>query len=115
MWPCPSYIGEYGNELWHRVGPTLIKAGVLTSLDAETFEILCITYDRIRQFQKILDKEGCIISDARKSQKRHPAVGLLNQYLHTFLKLSEEFRLTPNSRERYGFNWPDENDEDELI
>lgn len=72
----PAWFGEYGAELWNRLMPVVVEAGLLTVGDMPAFEQLCDTYDTIR---------------------RDPGDGDAQD---RFRRLLVEFGLTPSSRSR---------------
>jgi phage terminase small subunit len=72
----PDWIGSFGIDLWRRLAPVLVPAGLLTAGDLPAFEQLCQEYDTIRRNK--------LCGPARDRYRR----------------LLVEFGLTPSARSR---------------
>ncbi len=102
MWDPPPFLGQHGLELWNDVGGTLLRNGIIQSLDRALFEALCSTWDLIQRIRAVIREEGPVIDDARKSLKKHPLMGALNTNMTMFKNLCSDFGLSPVSRDRLG-------------
>ena len=72
----PAWLGRYGCDLWKRMAPVLVGAGLLTVGDVPSFEQLCDEYDTIR---------------------RNPTNGGARD---RYRRLLVEFGMTPSARSR---------------
>ncbi|MDY6917389.1 MAG: phage terminase small subunit P27 family [Chloroflexota bacterium] len=89
----PRFLTGYARSLWRELAPQLKKRGLLTPLDRAAFVALCTTYERIRQCDEILGREGVILGN-----KKHPAFAIQARAIDDFRHLAREFGLTPASR-----------------
>ncbi len=105
---CPSWIGKHGRELWRRVAPELLKAGILTMWDKSSFETMCSSYHMMRIAEAELAKEGLTVKDDRGGVKKHPAAAIFKASSDTYSKHAELFGLTPVSRQRLDVKVKDE-------
>lgn len=53
---CPRWLTGIARELWKRVAPGAIRAGLLTIVDLPEFEALCQSYARWREFERLTGK-----------------------------------------------------------
>lgn len=97
---CPAWIGKYGRELWRKIGPELLKAGVLTEWDRSSFETLCSSYHMMRIAEAELARDGLTVRDDRGGTKKHPAAAIFKAASDTYSKHAELFGLSPISRQR---------------
>jgi phage terminase small subunit len=47
--PPPDWLDTWANKYWKRIVPELIDAGVLTTMNLEGVEVLCLLYGNIKQ------------------------------------------------------------------
>lgn len=97
---CPSWIGKHGRELWRKIAPELLKAGVLTEWDRSSFETMCSNYHLLRMAEAELALAGLTVKDDRGGIKKHPAASIFKAAGDTYAKHAELFGLTPISRQR---------------
>lgn len=53
---CPKWLTGNARELWKRVAPGAIAAGLLTVVDIPAFEALCVSYSRWRELERLTGK-----------------------------------------------------------
>ena len=53
---CPRWMTGAARELWKRVAPGAIKAGLITVVDLPAFEALCQSYARWREYERLTGK-----------------------------------------------------------
>ena len=99
---CPAWMCDDGRELWRKLGPELVRQGVITVLDKTAFEMLCQTYGLMKKAEReLLEIKSLAISNGRKdSAKKHPLVAVYRGFSTQFRVLSADFGLTPTSRGR---------------
>ena len=108
MPPAPKGFGKHSLRLW-KLGEELIKQSVLTEPDLVNFELFCIVYGRVMAFNEHIQKnplknvEGKQGGRSAQAQQMNADMGLL-------LKLSNEFGLTPASRNKFGITKKKEED-----
>lgn len=97
---CPVWMGKHGQELWRKIAPQLLKAGVLTEWDRSSFETLCSNYHMMRISEAELARDGLTVRDDRGGVKKHPAAAIFKAASDTYSKHAELFGLSPVSRQR---------------
>lgn len=114
VWKVPTGLGKYGTRLFKELGPSLLKSGNLKAVDRPAFELMCICYDQMRDAHDLMHKEGLVIQDQRKSVKKNPLFMVWKDSLNGYLRLSEEFGLSPKSRsEKIRFGKEKEKNQDD--
>ena len=111
---CPDYLEGEARELWTNLGGELVKRGVLTALDFDSFAALCICYGNTVQAQRILQKEGIVIADKKGSTKKNPAYSMWSGYMNLYRMFCNDFGLSPVSRNRVPIPYPDDDDGGDL-
>jgi P27 family predicted phage terminase small subunit len=95
---CPAFLSDEAQSLWHRLGPNLVKAKLLTDADVMAFALLCQAWaDWIYALEKVEHYGITSITDSG-SIYQHPAVGVRNKAWTAVMKGCQEFGLTPSSR-----------------
>ena len=84
---------------WIDHAPALIADGRLNPLNVDSFTILCQYHADEHDCQVIVDQQGSIIKTPRGVQE-HPAERLKNRARRDFLRMAQEFGLTPASYAR---------------
>ncbi len=70
--PCPPYLEAEASDFWHDTGIKLVKVGILTTLDLDSFAALCEAHQmRKIAFRKLLD-DGVCADGGREGTKRSP-------------------------------------------
>jgi len=96
----PDWLqGEDSLALWHRYGPTLNALGLLESLDAVTFALLCDAYEALLQQRIELATVPLVVAVGENgAEQQHPLVGIVRQQVKSLQGLLSEFGMTPSSR-----------------
>ena len=112
----PTWISTIGKNLWKKLAPSLVDAGLLTEADREAFACLCQSYADYRQAVATLKKHGRTVATASGSVRPHPAVADEKTYREAFSNMCREFGLTPKSRSMITLDVKEEIDElDEFL
>jgi len=101
--PMPSppewLAGENALAMWHKYGPTLNALGLLESLDAIAFAMLCDSLDALLKQREKLDGVPLVVMVGENgAEQQHPLVGIVRQQFKAVQSLLAEFGLTPSSR-----------------
>lgn len=109
--PKPEYLNEHASAMWDRLAPKLVRMGLLTEVDGESFTSLCQAYGAWVQCQ-IEINEGGIDMKVGKGEYRQvkPIVSESHKYFSEVKALLAEFGLTPSARARLSVK-PDAGDE----
>lgn len=97
--PCPDHIGAWGKREWDRVGPKLIKLGLLADTDLQTFEAYCLNVQLMIEAREEIAKHGMLVMGAR-GKVRNPAIAAFSAASTAVRGFAAEFGLTPSSRSR---------------
>jgi len=97
----PPLVKGDARKVWDRLGPELVRLGLLTELDATTFTMYCLEWriylDACRQLQ---DAASCVTNTSHGNEIQHVLVGVRNRALANCLKIAESFGFTPSARTR---------------
>jgi len=95
----PSWLGQHGKRKWKELVPKLARLGLLTELDLGAFEALCSAYDRWRQAETSVKRDGMTYKKGGIMRK-NPAISIAAEARKEYRQLAGEFGLTPASRGR---------------
>ena len=98
-WKVPKGLGKYGSKLYRDLGPELMRSGSLRRVDRPAFELLCQCYSQMREAFDKMHAVGLIIKDERKSIKKNPLFQIWKDSFSNYMRLSQQFGLTPQSRD----------------
>jgi P27 family predicted phage terminase small subunit len=111
----PAWLTPAAREVWDRLAPDLRGVGLLTVVDVDVFAAYCATYERWRQAEEFVTKNGLIYVQREPSTKgadgvlvpgairyiqQYPQVGVAQKALLMLCKLGAELGLTPAARAR---------------
>jgi len=98
LWKPSDDLGEYGLQLFKRIGPLLIKSESLTKFDCEAFETLCRDYELMRNADYEMKIDGVTIKGERNIKKKHPAFPVWKVAHDNYVALLKHFGLSPGAR-----------------
>ncbi len=109
--PAPRHLDRYGKQMWRRLARDLIDAGLLTSLDMFSLEILCAAYGEYRQAHEAIfrpmDQETGkrterTIEQYLRGRNAHtaPEITVMKAAFSQYKAMLAEFGLGPASRNR---------------
>lgn len=92
----------YASKYWKRITPELVKAKVITTLDLESLEALCLEWDSYKTLSEWCKKNPKQIVITYKSghMAEHVNVRLRQQAFANCTKLWPKFGLTPEGMSR---------------
>jgi P27 family predicted phage terminase small subunit len=98
----PDYLLPLAADAWRRLAPELTRLGLLTVLDHHAFAAYCTAFSRWlvaeRQVRQLDD--NFIAWSVRENPLPHPLLKIASSAASHFLKIGNEFGLTPASRSR---------------
>ncbi len=112
---APRGTPKYAKKLWQEYAPILERLGVLKETDKPGWEILCLTYQTIRECEDQLRVEGLTVDGMKGGKVKHPCISILNAARQQFRLMSQQFGLDPASRERLGVYVEESDDEMEKL
>jgi P27 family predicted phage terminase small subunit len=99
----PEFLSPEALEEWHRIGPALYAAGLLTPLDRGVFAVYCTAVGRWQQAEKALAEAGGLVVPSTSNNHAslaNPLLHIANRAAADAVKFGSEFGLTPSSRSR---------------
>lgn len=110
LWPLPEGMAGCAAEFWTRAGRELVKAGLLTDLDKESFIAMCSSYHLMMGALVEIEKDGINVQGSRDPLKKNPAWTSYKSASDVFLRFAKEFAILPGARNNFDliFNGNDE-------
>ena len=71
---CPRWLDDEAKKEWRRLGPTLIKIGLLNDLTYSSFAAYCQEWSRYQKAESFINEKGPIMKDGRGGIKEIPQV-----------------------------------------
>jgi len=103
-WPeCPEHVADdfIAHEEWRSVCKQLDSMDLLSTTDARSLELYCLTYSRFRAAQEQVKKHGDVLFLGKnKYPQVSPFYTCMNKYHEDCRKWLIEFGLTPAARAR---------------
>jgi len=95
----PAHLDETARAAWKKLGPKLVKAGLLTELDGMGMEVLCQAYSGTVDTTRLLaEGELIVYVGENATPMANPLVGIIAKNLATLKWALTQFGLTPASR-----------------
>src|SRR5437867_4271604 len=92
---CPGFLDAEARREWKRVAPKLLPLALLTALDRAALSCYCAAWSTIVRMQKLVEREGAVLTSAKGGSYLHPAAGLLSKAMRQMLAFAAEFGMTP--------------------
>lgn len=93
----PEQLDAVGREIWERLVPSLIAAGVLSAWDLDVFALFCDAVSTARRAAELLRK-GLLTKGRRDGIVTNPAWRVYRDAVALVRILAREFGLTPSAR-----------------
>jgi P27 family predicted phage terminase small subunit len=88
-------------QLWHTYGPVLNQLGLLESLDAVGFSMLCAGIDAYLQAAaELAEQELVVLVGEMQCAQQNPLVAIVRSQAKAVRELLVEFGMTPTGRVR---------------
>lgn len=98
----PDHMPEEAKDFWKFAVDELVEVGIVDKVDIPVLEQLATQYARIRQAQAAIERFGHFTRGSTGQIVEHPAVKMERDATNLFLKLAEQYALTPVARTRLG-------------
>ena len=100
--PVPLWLTTAAKAIWREVIPTFEATGLACELDRECLGLYCQQIADIERMEKILAREGWILTDSKGRKYPHPATKIL-KWSHENCRWTEkQFGMNPPARRRLG-------------
>ena len=109
---CPTWLMPEAKKEWRRLAPMLIKMGLLTNADVQTFAGYCESYARWKEADQKLTELGSTSETSRGYETQSVWVNIAQKNLHQMKELGNEFGLSPVARSRLSAKAKDDSTSD---
>jgi P27 family predicted phage terminase small subunit len=99
--PPPS-LPRDAQEIWRRDVSKLVEVALVDRVDRGALEALCIAYARAKQAGRVVDADGIFVEGSRGQPAVHPAVKIEREAWDAYLRLADQYGMTPIARVRLG-------------
>jgi len=96
----PTGMSALARKEWKRIIPELMRAGVLTKLDASVLRLYCEAFADYMAARKTIRKEGRTYKQPNGMIRPHPAVAQFNSAERRMTILLQQLAMTPLARTR---------------
>lgn len=108
----PAFLGGSAREMWDQVVAELQRLQLLKPIDRAALTALCLTWDRLCEAQRIVERDGLVLETERGPMK-NPAILIVEAASKELRAWSAEFGLTPSSESRLGSLVPPDDADDD--
>jgi P27 family predicted phage terminase small subunit len=98
----PGHLSDPAKEFWKESVETLVNVGVADRVDRPVLEMLATEYANWRYAGRVLQQDGFFVRGSVGQIREHPALKIQGNASDRFLKIAEQYGLTPIARTRLG-------------
>lgn len=98
----PEHLSALAQEFWADTVSLLIEVGVLDHVDRPALEMLATQYARWRQASRVVNEMGHFARGSTGQLVEHPSLKIEREASAMFMRLAEQFGLSPVARVRLG-------------
>lgn len=92
-------VGEVASETWdERVEELSRIPGLLSPADGPALAAYCVAWQRFRDAQEEIARDGITCFGEKGGQYQHPAVGIQNKAIEVIGRIGAKFAMTPSDR-----------------
>lgn len=95
---APDWLTGDALDLFRELAETLAAEGGVCPLDAKALADLCYMSVEVTKLRAIIAEHGYTFTSDKGNVIQRPEVGILNQMLSHYIKLLQQFGLTPKGR-----------------
>lgn len=96
----PYWMAEIAAVVWRNVAPWLTETKIMAATDLHNLEAFCVAYQRWREAQDNIDKNGLVVTGAQGGPMKNPACTVANESLRQVATFGAALGLDPSSRAR---------------
>ena len=111
---APDWLSDDARREWDRLAPTLIRMGVLTSIDRDALAVYCEAVAHYEQAVTLVDKSAVLIRGTRGLVK-NPAMQVARDQAAIIRAYARELGLTPSARSEMVHGGAQRNPGDDLL
>lgn len=96
---CPDWLDAKARKIWHKIGPELVKLGLLSVIDGDIFGSYAETAARYGEVCERIDTlEKCMATTPNGFEVQSVLFQLRNTLQKQLVALGREFGMTPAAR-----------------
>ena len=95
----PAWLGTIAASIWRQVAPWLVQARILTDTDLHNLELFAMAYQRWREAEDDISKNGIVVMGA-KQEIKNPACTVANESARRISTFGAALGLDPAARAR---------------
>jgi P27 family predicted phage terminase small subunit len=112
---APSTLGKIGKHEWKRICHEMTELGVISRVERSSIERYCLAYQRERESELIVKREGRFLKTEKGDIREHPASRAARDYAQQCVRLLIEFGMTPCSRSKLHVKKKENTNSDEQL
>lgn len=94
----PTWLGKAASKKWDDLVPLLERMQILTIADADIIAAYCQSWQRWREADADLEKNGFTLPSASGSPKANPAISVRREMMIRIQALGDRLGLNPEAR-----------------
>lgn len=95
----PAWLGSIAASIWRQAAPWLVQARILTDTDLHNLELFAMAYQRWREAEEDISKNGIVVMGA-KQEIKNPACTVANESARRISTFGAALGLDPAARAR---------------
>lgn len=112
---APATLGQIGKREWKKICREMTELGVISRVERSAIERYCFAYQRERESELIVKKQGRFFHTEKGDIKEHPASRAARDYAAQCIRMLVEFGMTPCSRSKLHVKKQEAKDSDEQL
>jgi P27 family predicted phage terminase small subunit len=98
----PDDLPQTAKDWWNEAVPILAKVGILDTVDRAALEMMATQYARAKQASRVIAEHGHLARGSTGQLVEHPSLATERAAAQMFLRMAEQYALTPVARTRLG-------------
>jgi P27 family predicted phage terminase small subunit len=100
FWQPPAYLTREGKKHWRELLVDLRRSHIVETVDRGTLAQMCEAWSTWMKALAIVKREGIVSRGSTNQLVKHPAVQMMSDASRDYLRLAEQYGLTPSARAR---------------
>lgn len=106
---CPSWLSPEARKHYRFICGELKKAGLIAKIDQGALSILCTSYARMMEAEKLLQQDGSEVQTTINGYQQLSAASILwAQHAARYEKMAKQFGITVRARQNLKVDNPDQ-------
>jgi len=95
----PQRFKGQAAKFYKRIGQQLIDRQIMTELDIRLFELMCDSYQRYVEAERLINEMGAVLTEGSKKPYENPACKISRQAFSQLKEIMLQFGMSPQSRQ----------------